>query len=353
MKKTLLTTLTLFGALQMHAQAFGDIFQSSGKYEITDTVYVTRYENGVPARSYTVTGDDKLRIMKAIGFIIDDYRTAEIPLTDPLLRKQPYSYMNSVAPLDKGTVYEIAPFYRYLRSPYRLFTGDAVHRRSHVGGILITGEKNDSTVIFGTVARGVEGRDSVFNYPLQYINGVPVEGKATLTQVQALRNLMKRMYRYSTGFSFFGTELQLPDTGDVRIVHRKKGIIVKQRTLPAVNVKPYLGNYLRTLYVDNTGRGYARSMVMPGGYKAGLTADDFTRDSYSAYHDIIKGDCIEIVYPSSLQQWNVKGFLIQINAGPARVYGLADDTVLGWPYLFYTDDTTTRRFARWFKHTVK
>lgn len=353
MRKTFILLTALCCTLQMHAQTFGDLYQSRERYEMSDTVYVTRYMNGVPSDTYTVTGDDKLRIMKAVGFIIDGHQPELVNKEDALLRRQPYAYLRNVAPLDKGIVYEIAPFFRYQMLPYRNLTGNMPEQRSHVGGILITGETGDSTVVFGTVARRHEGNVTVFNYPLQYIKAQPAEGHATLVHVQELRRLMKRMYRHESNFLLYGTTWTLKENGTATVRWYRNGVLERQSAISSDRLMPWLNGYLHTLYFDLTGRGYASTVVLPGGYRTGMTADDFTRESYNRYDELIKRDCIEIVLPSEVEYPHVCGLVIQLADKPSRVYGLLNGTLVGAPYLFYTNRTSTNRFNRWLKHNTR
>lgn len=353
MKTTFTAITALCCTLQMHAQAFGDLYRSIGRYEISDTVFVTRYMDGVPSHTYTVTGDDKLRIMKAIGFIVDDHQPELVGMQDALTRRQPYSYLRNVAPIDKGVVYEIAPFLRYQMLPYRLITGTGVQHRSHIGGILITGDRRDSTVVFGTVAHRPDGQTTLFNYPLQYVRAVPSEGRYTWSNVQALRNLMSRLDRYAGTFVHYGTPWQLQQSGQVRVNWYKGGVLKRQSTIASDTFMPWLNGYLRSLYIDRTGRGYGSSIVIPGGYRSGMTADDFTRDTHNRYHELIRQDCIEILLPAEVKSPHVRGILIQLGKQPARVYGLTDEKIVGEPYLFYTDRTATTRFNRWLKKNTR
>lgn len=341
--------IALCCTLQMHAQAFGDLYQSRGNYEIPDTVFVTKYMNGVPSNIYTVTGDDKLRIMKAIGFIIDDHQPELVSTSDALTRRQPYAYLRNVAPIDRGVVYEIAPFLRYQMLPYKLMTGNTPEHRSHIGGILITANPNDSTVVFGTVAHRQHGQSTLFNYPLQYIKAEPSEGRSTWQNVNELRKLMKRLPRYETRFIHYGTPWQLRTSGPVRVNWYKRGVLERHSTIASDIIMPWLNSYLRSLYIDKTGRGYGNTIVVPGGYKSGMTADDFTRDTHNRYDEIIKGDCIEIILPDIVEHPHVRGIIIQLDNKPARVYGLIDEKLVGAPYLFYTDRTAFKRFNRWLK----
>lgn len=349
MKAIIIILTTLCCIFQMHAQAFGGLYQSAGRYEIPDTVFVTKYVDGVPSNTYTVTGDDKLRIMKAIGFIIDDHQPELVSKEDALTRRQPYSYLRNVAPIDKGVVFEIAPFYRYQMLPYKNITGNVPEHRSHVGGIVITANRNDSTVVFGTVAHRADDRTTRFNYPLQYIKAEPSEGKNTWKNVQELRNVLKCLKKYECDFIYYGTSWAIAKSGEAQIKWYKKGFVEKQSTISTDKLMPWLKSYLRTLYIDKSGRGYGNSIVIPGGYKSGMTADDFTRDTHNRYEELVKQDCIEILFPEEIEYPHVKGILIQLGKKPARVYGLIDEEVVGAPYLFYTDRTATKSFSRWLK----
>lgn len=352
MRRTFTAITALCCTLQMQAQAFGELYESGGRYEIADTVFVTKYIDGVPANTYTVTGDDKLRIMKAVGFIIDDHQPELVDVQDALTRRQPYSYLRNVAPIDKGVVYEIAPFHRYQMLPFRRIAGTGVHHRSHVGGILITGDRRDSTVVFGTVALRPEGQTTLFNYPLQYVKAEPSEGRATWRNVQALRKLMPRLFRYEDSFVYNGTPWELRQSGQVRVNWYKKGVLKRQSTIASDTFMPWLNAYLRSLYVDKTGRGYGSNIVIPGGYRPGMTADDFTRDTHNRYEELIKKDCIEILLPGEVTFPHVRGILIQLGKQPARVYGLIDERLVGAPFLFYNDRNATARFNRWLKQNT-
>lgn len=349
MKRLGLTLSACCCAMGLFAQTFGDMYRAKGKYEIQDTVYVTKYVNGVPHRNYRVTGDDKLRIMKAIGFMLDVYTAETVPAEDRITTAPLYAYMRNVAPLDSGTVYEIAPFFRYQMAPYRNFYGNGRRNRSHIGGILIREDKNDSTVVLGTVHRSVQGRDSVFAYPYQYVKAVPVQGQGTLDEVQALRKLMKRMHKYEIPFVGYGTPWQLENPGMVTVKWYRKGVVKRQRTIHSDRLMPMLGGYLRTIDIDKTGRSCYRTVVLPGGYRPGMVAHDFTRECHNSYADIIKGDCIEIVFPSMVRDKHLGGLLITTGDTPAVVYGLMDNDIVGAPYLFYSDRYTTRRLSTWLK----
>lgn len=349
MKKIGLLIMILGCTIQMNAQAFGELYQAKGKYEKTDSVYVTKYVDGVPAGRYMVTGDDKLRIMKAIGFILDVYEPEKVKMMDAITTRQPYAYLRNVAPMDKGVVYEAAPFLRYQMAPYGEMTGYEPEKRSHIGGILIHADKNDSTVVLGTVNRTADGKDTLFTYPLQYVKAMPVKGEATLDEVQALREVMKKVDGYAQKYVYYGTRWELLEHGFAKVSWYKDGLLKRKTSIRTVNLMSTLNHYLRTLLIDETGRGYGGCIVLPHGYKVGMTTDDFTRDTHNRYKELIKEDCVIIEFPGRVDKVNCKGLLIQLGKTPARVYGLTDDGIVGAPFLYYTKSKNTRKFNAWLK----
>ena len=349
MRKLGLTISCCCCAIGMYAQTYGQMYNAVGQYEMDSTVLVTKYVKGVPQENYKVTGDDKLRIMKAIGDIMERYQAEEVPVEDSISVFPLYAYHRNVAELDKGVVYEIAPFKCYQMTPYRNLKG--TKRRNHmpIGGILISAEKKDSTVVLGTVHGRTQGKKNYYAYPYQYVKAIPVKGQQTLEQVKTLRKIMKKLHKHKITFPHYISTWEIEEPGVATIKWHKNGVVTRIQNIHSDKLMPVLENYLQTTAIDKTGRGYYQTLVVPNGYRTGMTAENFTKETYNSYKDILKKEAIEICLPSKIKNINNKGIIIQTGNITNRIYGVGDNEIVGPPYLFYTDKSKTRNFNTWLK----
>lgn len=342
-------------AATVSAQTFGEMIYNTNKYELDDMVVVTSYHKGIPTGKFHVTGDDKIRIMKAVGFIQEVCKPEYVRKEDAITIVPLYSYARNLAPLDSADTYEIAPFLRDRKNPFGPALDWKGEYMSDIGGIVISADKNDSTVVFGTVCSAGDPTkrdhfyrmDSIFSYPYQYLG--TVAEKPSAERVQALRTLVQQIERYRTGFYYYGDEWTLDKKGGAVIQWYTDGKCVMKGVIDSDKLLARLYKYFPTLAKDYTGRGFYRCSRFKDGYKSGLTFTTAYEGLVNVYEDISKGDFVKIMFPGRETRLDVSGLLIQTGEENGRVYGLYGEDTAGYPYLFYNDDANTRKMVKWMK----